>query len=75
MEQANGSHAEPSIKLQERAAWSVGEFAALHGLSRATVWRRIRTGEIAVVRSGRRTLITRASVKDWLTRLQSPQAA
>lgn len=41
----------------ERAAYTVNEFLAAVPISRATFWRRVKAGEIKVVRLGRRTLV------------------
>lgn len=36
--------------LTERASWSISEYAALHGLTRDVIYKRIREGKITVGR-------------------------
>jgi excisionase family DNA binding protein len=64
---AKGSEIE--IPLRDRESWSVHEFAALHGLSAATVYRRAKEGSIRLSRFGGRTLVTRQAADAWLARM------
>ena len=57
------------VPLQDRSAWSVHEFAALHGLSVATIYRRAKEGAIRLSRFGGRTLITREAAEEWRARI------
>jgi excisionase family DNA binding protein len=58
-----------SVPLRERESWSVHEFAALHGLSVATIYRRAKEGVIRLSRFGGRTLITRQAAEAWQARM------
>jgi hypothetical protein len=52
-----------------RAARSVAEFAAAYGLGIATVWRRIKAGDIVALKVGNRTIITESAERAWLANL------
>jgi excisionase family DNA binding protein len=52
----------------ERRAYSIDEFAAAFGLSRTTVKRLIRSGELRAYRVGRRTLLPSSVVEEWESR-------
>jgi predicted DNA-binding transcriptional regulator AlpA len=59
----------------ERAAYSVVEFARLHGLSRAHVYNLMRDGAgPRVMRAGRRTLISAEAAADWRRNLEACSA-
>ena len=66
---ASRSTANVSIPLRDRGSWSVNEFAALHGLSVATIYRRAKEGAIQLSRFGGRTLITRQAAEAWRARI------
>jgi excisionase family DNA binding protein len=57
------------IPLHDRAAWSVREFCALHGISPATLYRRAADGSIRLLKSGGRTLITKEAAEAWKARM------
>lgn len=57
-----------ATKRVERAAWRVGEFMAAYGIGRTKLYSLIGDGHIQVLKSGRVTLIPRASVDAWLKR-------
>lgn len=50
----------------KRELWSIGEFAAAHGISARQVYVLLQRGALSGVRLGRRTLITNASRNEWL---------
>jgi excisionase family DNA binding protein len=53
----------------DRIAYSITEFQSLAGdLSRTTVYREIRDGELASIKVGRRRVIPRDSALDWIRR-------
>jgi hypothetical protein len=61
----------------ERAARSVAAFATRYSLGTATIWRKIRAGELEAVKVGHRTLITEEAERTWLASLPrvSPKVA
>ncbi len=58
-----------SLALRDRESLSVREFAALHGLSVATIYRRAKEGGIRLSHFGGRTLITRQAADAWQARM------
>ena len=50
----------------EPLTYSVGETRKLLGISRTLVYQAIRTGQIPSIRIGRRILIPRLSLEQWL---------
>lgn len=53
----------------DRIAYSIPEFQRLAGdLSRTTVYREIRDGELAAKKVGRRRIIPRDAALDWIRR-------
>jgi excisionase family DNA binding protein len=63
------SHAGTEAKGEQRELWSIGEFAAAHGISGRQVYALLSRGSLKGVRVGRRTLITNASRVEWLETL------
>ena len=55
----------------ERKSFSVPEFAKRHGISTATVWRRIASGEIAAFKTGHLTRILTDEEARWLNELST----
>jgi hypothetical protein len=53
-------------KTISRMSLSIPEFAQRHGMSTATVWRRIAVGEIAVFKTGHLTRILLEEEGRWL---------
>ena len=51
----------------ERLAYSVDEAAAITGLSRDLLYDEMRTGRLAYLKIGRRRIITRQHLEDFLT--------
>ena len=51
----------------ERKSFSVTEFAKRHGISTATIWRRIAEGEITVFKTGHLTRILVEEEDRWLS--------
>jgi predicted DNA-binding transcriptional regulator AlpA len=59
----------------DRAAYSVVEFARLHGVSRAHVYNLLRDGMgPRVMRAGRRTLISAEAAAEWRRRMEAANA-
>jgi excisionase family DNA binding protein len=56
----------PSPARSSRATYTVGEVAALLGISRASVYTRLATGEIPARRIGSRWIIARHRFDVWL---------
>jgi len=53
----------------DRIAYSIPEFQTLAGgLSRTTVYREIRDGELVAKKVGRRRIIPREAALDWIRR-------
>jgi excisionase family DNA binding protein len=59
--------------VNERIAFSVQEVCDLTGLSRPTLYAQMGAGKLAYLKVGRRRLITRAAVDDFL-RQETPTA-
>jgi len=55
-----------SIHNTGRRSFSIPEFAKRHGMSTATVWRRIAAGEIAAFKTGHLTRILLEEEGRWL---------
>ncbi len=55
----------------ERKSFSVPEFAKRHGISTATVWRRIAAGEITAFKTGGLTRILIDEEARWLDALSN----
>jgi excisionase family DNA binding protein len=53
---------------QQRLAFSVDEVAAALGISRDLVYDLLRTGQLRSVKAGRRRLISRQHIEDFLAR-------
>ena len=53
-----------SLKL----AWSIPEFAKLHGVGESTIWNELAAGELDSIAVGDRTLITPEQREPWLAR-------
>jgi excisionase family DNA binding protein len=51
----------------ERLGYSVGEVAGMLGVSRGTVYRHVKDGEIGTVRIGNRIVIPAAALRKLLT--------
>jgi excisionase family DNA binding protein len=66
-------HAETTMDNQ-RIAYAVPEFCQLAGIGRSTLYEEIKAGRIAVVKVGRRTLITAEEGRAWLRRLAGEAA-
>jgi excisionase family DNA binding protein len=60
-----GSH---DISFSHRLTLSVEEVAVVLGISRSTAWRMVRAGTLPTLRLGRRVLIGRAALAEWLIR-------
>jgi excisionase family DNA binding protein len=54
-------------KTIDRRSLSVPEFAQRHGISTATIWRRIAEGEITVFKTGHLTRILVEEEDRWLS--------
>jgi excisionase family DNA binding protein len=52
----------------QRLAYSVSEAAAITGLSRDLLYDQMRAGRLAYLKVGRRRIITRRHLQDFLTR-------
>ena len=53
----------------DRAAYTVNEFCAAHGIGRTTFYAELKAGRINVVKCGRRTLVPTSENDAWLGRL------
>lgn len=70
----NGEAAQDRVHeraISERLAYSVREAAAALGLSSDVLYDEMRTGRLQSLKVGRRPIITRAQVDDFLNRLGS----
>jgi len=54
------------IVSSERLAFGLKEAATALGISRATLWRAIKNGQLASIKLGNRTLIAREVLQTWL---------
>lgn len=61
-----GSESRPELLSQAEAAFQLG-------ISRTTLWRLIRAGELATVHIGSRSLVTRRSLVAFISRRSSPE--
>lgn len=55
--------------------FDIAEAARTLRISRALLYRRIRSGEIAVQHDGRRAFVTAAELRRYVERLSAPKAA
>lgn len=46
-------------------AWSVPQFAEVHGIGRSAVYLEIRSGRLLAAKVGRRTVITAEAAAEW----------
>ena len=53
-------------------AFSISEAARLVGLGRTSLYAAISRGELAIRKCGRRSLVLSEDLKNWVTRLPSP---
>jgi len=58
----------------QRVALSIPEFCAAVGIGRSRVYEEIKEGRLRVLKCGRRTLIAKDAVQQWLDRLAAPAA-
>ncbi len=59
-----------------KAAFSVAEFCREHGISRGLFYNMLREGRgPAVIKAGRRTLISREAAEDWRRRMEAAAKA
>ena len=56
---------------QSKFAFSPGEFAESHGISRTTVYKEIAAGRLKVSKVGRRTVITLEQAAAWRAAVSS----
>ena len=61
-------------ELVSDGAVTIPTACQIAGVSRATIWRRIASGELASIRIGRRRLIPRRALLDYLARGLEPRA-
>lgn len=57
------------IAASEKLALSIPEAAMLSGISRSSLYKRMASGELAAVKSGKRRLILAGALKAWLEAL------
>ena len=62
------------MTTSEKLALSVGEAAHAVSMSRATFYKRIKSGDVRAVRSGGRTLILRRDLEAFLASLETAAA-
>lgn len=65
-EAATRESSKTTLPISERRAISYAEAEAYAGLSRVTLWRRVRAGELRTFKLGQRCLIDRASLDAML---------
>jgi excisionase family DNA binding protein len=65
----------PQVSLADRACFSVGEAAALAGLSVSFLYLLIERGTLRSVKLGARRLIPREALQELLASRESPQAS
>jgi len=58
----------------QRVALSIPEFCAAVGIGRSRAYEEIKEGRLRILKCGRRTLIARDAVTEWLSRLSAEQA-
>lgn len=56
-----------SLTLEKRRAFSIPEAARMLGISRATVYRMLKEGQIQTIKIGSRRLVPASSIDDVLT--------
>jgi predicted DNA-binding transcriptional regulator AlpA len=61
------SHSHPRL---ERAAYSIPEFAARYGLSRASIYRMAKRGQLKLTKIGSRTVILTADEAKMVAKLE-----
>lgn len=66
--------AKSEVVLTERIALSPSEAGELVGLSRKSIDRAIEAGELPYLKAGRRTIIRRSSLDDWLERKEAARS-
>lgn len=52
--------------MTDKLVLSVEEAAAALGIGRTTAWRMVRTGALPVLRCGRRVLVPREGLEEWV---------
>jgi excisionase family DNA binding protein len=68
-------HGAPALAAEGRGYYGISEAAALLGVSRVTIWRRIRDGQLLVLRLGHRTArIKRADLEQLLVQIHSGES-
>ena len=63
------------MKPVDRLAYRVPEVCKMLGISRATLYRRVKTGEIAILKLGGRTLVKREGLDRLIETLKDARAA
>lgn len=54
-----------------KLALSIPEFCSVVGIGRSRAYEEIKAGRLRIVKCGRRTLISRDAINEWLAQLQS----
>jgi hypothetical protein len=50
----------PTVSINSRLGWRIFEWTALTGVSRATVWRQLKSGQLKSIRVGSARIIPRS---------------
>jgi excisionase family DNA binding protein len=68
-QRSSGAHeVDHDLSAYDRLALSVEETAVVLGIGRSTAWRMVRAGVLPARRLGRRVLVPRAALEEWLAR-------
>lgn len=58
----------------QKLALSIPEFCLVVGIGRSRAYEEIKAGRLPILKCGRRTLISRAAIEEWLARLSEQKA-
>ena len=59
------------IPNPNKIAYSIIEFCELVGIGRSRAYEEIKAGRLPILKCGRRTLIAKEAVNEWLARLSA----
>ncbi|MBL1148323.1 MAG: helix-turn-helix domain-containing protein [Pseudomonadota bacterium] len=56
---------------QDKLSYSIPEVTQMVGLCRTVIYRELNSGRLRAIKLGKRTLITREAIEEWLSTLDS----